>query len=119
MHTPAALRGWLCGRRPGAARDPHHRVHQFRSQTKSGKWKRKRRRCRCVRSRRRCCAGSVERCRSNATLTQSRLRRPQSSIVHYDPNSTVSESCCSRCSLALAGVRHAVLAVLRGTDVAH
>ena len=118
VHAPAALRGWLCRRRPGVARDPYHRVQQFRSQTKSGKWKRRRRRCRCVHSRRRCCAGSVERCGSNAAQAQRRLRRPQSSIVHHDTSSTVSES-CSRCSLALAGVHRALLVVLRGTEVAH
>ena len=56
------------------------------------------------------------RCHSGAA----RLRRPQASIIHYDANGTVSESCCSRCSLALAGlagVRRAGLAVLRGTEV--
>ena len=48
---------------------------------------------------------------------EARLRRPQASIIHYDANGTVSESCCSRCSLALAGVRRAGLVVLRGTEV--
>ena len=75
-----------------------------------------------ARSRSRCCAGSVERIRLGATLVQRHLhslRRPQTSIIHYDANITVSESCCSRCPLALAGVRRAGLAVLRGTEVVH